>query len=243
MQRRTTPGLDVPSRGTSFVVGVALVPIALVAGFFAPICALYGTPVLAPYEEIVTAVGWTAGILVAVGGVISLVRDARTHRRSDAITTALAAKLGGQALDQAKTRIWFDTYWVGPQSVPSQGPDASVVAAVLDGFPALVVLGLVQAHEHHTPQMLLLVAATFPGAASVASGPLTSWIRHEEFALTMEEGGGCAVKSEGAFPVFKERWPFANVVAEPEAGIAEMLGAVVRVTGMSRGRPAPAMPG
>jgi hypothetical protein len=243
VERRTTPRIDPASRATGFVLGVALVPIALVAGFFAPILALYGTPVLAPYEALVTGVGWTAGILGAVGGVISLVRDARTHRRSDAITTALAAKLGGQALDQAKTGSWFDTYWVGPRSVPSLGPDASVVAAVLDGFPTLVVLDLVQAAEHHNSQILLLVAATFPGAASVASGALTSWLRHQEFAINMEEGGGSAMKSEGSFPVFKERWPFANIVAEPEAGIAEVLGAIVRVTGMSGGRPAPALPG
>lgn len=110
VERRTRPRVDPPSRATSFVLGVALVPIALVAGFFASIVALHGTLVLAPYAEIATIVGWAAGILVALGGVIALVRDRRRQRRWDAVTTALAAKLGGQQLDQETTRIWFDTY-------------------------------------------------------------------------------------------------------------------------------------
>jgi predicted RNA-binding Zn-ribbon protein involved in translation (DUF1610 family) len=245
VQRRTTPGLDLPSRMAGFVVGMTVPPIALATGFFAPFVVLYGAPMLAPWALAVKITGWALGLLAAVGAVVGLVRERRMQRRWDAVTAALAAKLGGQRLDQETTRTWFDTYWVGPRSAPSLGPEAGVVAAVLDGFPALLVLDAVKAQEHHNNQVLLLVAATFTGTASVASGALTSWIRNEGFAINVEEGGGWAMLTDSSFAVFEgERRRFEEMVAEPERAIAmaEMLGAVVRVIGMSGGRPAQAMP-
>jgi hypothetical protein len=157
---------------TPYIELLALVVIAFMAlgaGYAVPWLLLGSDEgkALRAYEPAITigcgALGWIAAA-VTTGLPAWRVEKRRRWRR---VFAALEQDLGGRrARSVADTAGWFDSYWAGPFAFEmGVGGYGGVIDAVVDGFPALLLIDPAKWNDERDPKTCLLVAAVFPRLA------------------------------------------------------------------------------
>lgn len=246
-ERATRFAVGLPAHILSLVAKAMLIPIAIGAGHYIPVIMLRESPDLAPYAQMVTITGWILAGLVVTGIVMIMARMHEKQTRWATVFAALAGRLGGQCLDQAMFLRWLDTYWAGPLPFSARqiGPYGGAVAAMLNGFPALVIVDLDPINEHDHPVVNLLLGATFAGRWRSPHDAPSDWLYNYGFSVDDNEGGLVAsmnniiadmVGHEGVMRI-------ERLTAHPEETLrlAEVLGALARLAAVSGGSPVAAM--
>jgi hypothetical protein len=177
------------------------------------------------------------GTLVVVGWTL---RRFDRMRRWHGVIAGLQARLGGRREHRAAPIVrWFDTYWAAhfPSDDIRCGGYGGAVEAALDGFPALALVDAPKWNDNHSPKVVLLAAAVFPGSRPppLPADPLRSWIEQQGLAVQSTEGGLVARADEATRKRLEEH-------PEQIQRLAEVLGALVRLAQRMGGCAAEAMP-
>jgi hypothetical protein len=240
-ERRTVVALTGPLQKPEvrLLLEALLFIFGLGAGFIAPMFEEHPGRKPEPYDFEVH-LGITALVFLGwIGIIVWTLRRFERMRQWQSVIRALAHRLGGRAEFEPKPVVaWFDTYWVGDFRGDDMrvGAYGGAVMAQLDGYPVLAIVDPRPWNNLQSPNVELLAAAVFSGTPPEPPRDAQRlWLEQQGFDVKGDTGGLIARAGEANLK---------QLAAHPDqvTGLAERLGALVRIATALGASPASAMP-